>query len=71
MRSPTARQLEYCYDLLEKVGLCESDEDGQPLFELSFEAADAFIKQNKKTRKRTPEDFPAPGTWGGKPDELH
>lgn len=44
---PTEKQINYCMDILKVLGECESDEDGQPLFELSMENADKFIKTNR------------------------
>jgi hypothetical protein len=45
---PTEKQIKYCHDLAMNQGLSpEAYEHGQPLFEKSFAAADAFIKKHK------------------------
>ncbi len=75
-REPTEKQLDLCYRILEKIGECDADEDGQPLFELSFENADAFIKENKGALVGSNSSFgPIPrdtelsaGDWGGIPN---
>ncbi len=59
---PTEKQLDYCYILLERVGSCEADEDGQPLFEKSMEEADKFIKKHKNSM--TYESDMEPGDMG-------
>ena len=64
---PTDKQLKYCYQLLERVGTCDADESGQPLFELSMANADSFIKQNRSGKTFRETECSA-GDWGGIPN---
>ena len=69
---PTERQLDLCYKILERIGTCEADEHGQPLFEKSMVNADRFIKKHKSQVKRQEisdrsHNCPA-GDWGGIPN---
>lgn len=67
---PSRKQIKYCMDILSVIGECESDENGQPYFELSMKEADKFIKKNKHvlyssilpTRNREP--MGTAGDWG-------
>ena len=70
---PSEKQLELCMKILEILGECEADEDGQPLFEKSPEAADAFIKKHQHLLRSGfsglsgNTDISA-GDWGGIPN---
>ena len=59
---PTEKQLDACMAILERIGECEADEDGQPLFELSMGHADDFIKAHPYTRRHEPQCDA--GGWG-------
>jgi len=66
-RPPTEKQLEYCYLILKRTGTSPSDEDGQPLFETSFDEANKYIKANRGERWVVDSDTSA-GDWGGIPN---
>ena len=59
---PTDKQLDACMAILKRVGTCDADEDGQPLFELSMANADRFIKQHYRKPYEPYCDDPA--AWG-------
>ena len=68
---PSQRQLNACYDILKRVGTCEADEDGQPLFELSMANADRFIKAHPLSHSKEISDRShncSAGDWGGIPN---
>ncbi len=69
MSKPTAKQLKYCHDIAWRIGSSPCDEDGQPLYEKSFEAADAYIKANRNQKwserqQKEFEDRNHPSDWG-------
>lgn len=64
MREPTQKQLDYCYKILERIGSCECDEDGQPPWETSAEEADKFIKAHTTGKKWEDRDVCGPEGWG-------
>jgi len=72
---PTKKQLDFCYGILKRIKTCEADEHGQPLFELSMENADRFIKANRAPSKaaamqyyQRASDNCSAGDWGGIPN---
>lgn len=44
---PTEKQIDYCEQIAKAMGSCDADENGQPIYELSMEHADQFIKKNR------------------------
>jgi hypothetical protein len=65
---PSEKQLKYCYDILKRVETCEADEHGQPLFELSMENADKFIKKHRRQPWGNEGHETSAGDWGGIPN---
>jgi hypothetical protein len=59
---PTDKQIEACMMILERIGECEADEHGQPIFERSMADADAFIKAHPYTKRHEPVGNPE--DWG-------
>ncbi len=66
-QEPSRKQLEVCYKILKRIGECEADEHGQPLFELSKKNADEFIKNNRNNTKHREASCTA-GDWGEIPN---
>ena len=72
---PTQKQIDFCYGILKRVKTCDSDEDGQPLFETSMYEADKFIKANRTPSRaqarqyyQVASDNCSAADWGGIPN---
>ena len=68
---PSKKQLEFCYGILKRIGTCDADEYGQPLFETSMAEADKFIKKHRTYPSRNISDRSdncSAGDWGGIPN---
>ena len=71
MNNPTQKQLKYCRDIHTRIGSAPCDKYGEPLYEKSFNNADAYIKANKNSNARWSdqeqkefEDRNHPSDWG-------
>jgi len=61
---PTQKQLDYCYQILERIGSCPCNEDGEVPFETSVEEADKFIKAHTTGQKWEDREVCSAGDWG-------